>query len=301
MLALLALISCSSDKADVGRQQAQEPGGVNSQTLQSSGSSPAESYSLEITPFNATKTSRLFAVLRGFDLTHAEIEWLVNGAPAANPGVSEFDASVAQKTDKIQARAVIQGKEILSNIVQIGNSPPEIGRVKIMPEVFKPGDPLYVDASGTDIDGDQVTLSYEWIKNGEPAGNSRQIQVSLKRGDKISVRITPFDGTDYGRSGILHREIVNLPPTITDSRTYLFDGKRYSQQISASDPDGDPLAYSLKSSPSGMSIDSSSGLITWDVPSDFTGKALFAVSVTDGHRGEVTQDFTLDIKPEQKK
>jgi hypothetical protein len=50
-----------------------------------------------------------------------------------------------------------------------------------------------------------------------------------------------------------------------------------------------------------MRIDSSSGLITWDVPSDFIGKASFTVAVADGHGGEATQDITLEIKPEQKK
>jgi len=297
----LFLLSCSSDKPDVSKQQAQEPSGVHSQTSQPVGSATGGSYSLEIVPINATRTSRVYAVPHGFNLSEAKIEWLVNGTQVANPKTSEFEASVTKKNDKIQARAIIQGKEIISNIVQIGNSPPEISRVKIMPEVFKPEDTLSVDASGADVDGDEVTFSYEWIKNGEPAGNSRQIQLSLKRGDKLSVKITPFDGTDYGRSGVLNREIVNLPPMITDNRKYLFDGKRYSHQINATDPDGDSLTYSLKKAPSGMRIDSASGLITWDVPSDFTGKSSFTVAVADGHGGEVTQDLTLEIKPEQKK
>jgi len=296
----LFLLSCSSDKTDVSRQ-AHELGDMRSQTSQPVGSTTGGSSSLEIVPVNATRTSRLYAVPHGFNLSEAKIEWLVNGTLVTSPKLTEFDASVTKKNDKIQARAIMQGKEIASNIVQIGNSPPDISRVKIMPEVFKPGDTLSVDASGTDVDGDEVTLSYEWTKNGEPAGNSRQIQLSLKRGDKLSVKITPFDGTDYGRSGVLNREIVNLPPMITDNRKYLFDGKRYSHQINATDPDGDSLTYSLKKAPSGMRIDSSSGLITWDVPSDFTGKASFTVAAADGHGGEVTQDLTLEIKPEQKK
>jgi len=177
----------------------------------------------------------------------------------------------------------------------------EISRVKIIPEVFRRGDTLRVDATGNDIDGDEVALSYEWTKNGEPAGKGRQLEVVVKRGDKISVKITPFDGTDYGRAGILQRDIVNLPPHITDNRKYIFDGKRYSQQIIASDPDGDSLTYSLKKAPGGMLIDSSSGIITWDVPAHFLGKASFTVAVTDGHDGEATQDLALEIKAEQKK
>jgi hypothetical protein len=274
---------------------------MNAQAPQTVGSATGGFYSLEVVPVNATKASRLYAVVHGFNPSDSKIEWLVNGEKVASPKVSEFDTSVTKKNDRIQARAIIRDQEILSNIVQIGNSPPELSMIKIMPEVFKPGDTLSVDVAGTDADGDEVALSYEWTKNGESAGNSRQMQGILKKGDKISVKITTFDGTDYGRSGILHREIVNIPPMITDNRKYLFDGKRYSHQISASDPDGDPLAYSLKNAPKGMQINSSSGLIVWDVPPDFIGKASFSVSVSDNRGGESTQELSLEIKPEQKK
>ena len=76
-----------------------------------------------------------------------------------------------------------------------------------MPEVFKAGDALYIEASGSDIDGDAVTIIYEWIKNREPAGSSKQIGIPIKRGDKISVKITPFDGEAYGKPIVLNREI----------------------------------------------------------------------------------------------
>lgn len=296
----LFLFSCSSDKSNVENQRAQGTDDAT-QTSHAGGSATGGAQSLEIVPLNATKSSRIYAVAHGFNLSEATIVWLVNGKEVSNPVASQFDASVTKKTDKVQARAMVQGLEILSNIIQIGNSPPEISRIKIMPEVFKPGDALRVDASGTDIDGDEVTLSYEWTKNGEPAGNGSKIEASIKKGDKISIKITPFDGTVYGQAGILHREIMNLPPMIKDNRKYSFDGDRYVHQINASDPDGDRLTYSLKKAPSGMNIDSSSGLISWNVPPDFTGKASFTVAVADGHGGEATQELSLEIKPEQKK
>jgi len=298
-IVLLFLLSCSSDKTDVGKLQTVGTD-IGTGTPQADSSVTSASHSLEIAPLNATKASRLYVVPHGFDLSGAKIEWLVNGMPAPNPRSSEFDASTAKKGDSVQARAVIDGKELVSNVVQIRNSPPEISRVKIVPEVLKPGDFLGVDAAGTDIDGDDVTLSYQWTKNGESAGEGWQLRTHLKRGDKISVTITPFDGTDYGRAGTIKREIVNMPPTISDDRKYLFDGKRYSQQVHATDPDGDDLAFSLRNAPAGMKIDPSSGDITWDVPNEFIGKASFTIVVNDGHGGEATQLFTLEIKQEQK-
>ena len=41
---------------------------------------------------------------------------------------------------------------------------PELTSIKIMPEIFKAGDTLYVDVVGSDIDGDEVTILYEWTK-----------------------------------------------------------------------------------------------------------------------------------------
>lgn len=185
-------------------------------------------------------------------------------------------------------------------VIKVTNTPPELSRVKIMPEVFKPGDTLYVDVSGSDIDGDEVKILYEWTKNGMPAGNDKRIEGQIKRGDRVSVKITPFDGEVNGRTIILHREIGNLPPMIIENKEFNFDGKVYTYQIKAEDPDGDSLSFSLKSSPSGMVIDPTTGLIHWKVPSGFRGKSIITVSVTDGHGGESVQSLTFEITPEQK-
>jgi hypothetical protein len=183
----------------------------------------------------------------------------------------------------------------MSNIIEIKNAPPEIKRVKILPEIFKPGDTLSVDVSGNDADGDEVTIIYEWTKNGEPAGNGKRLEVPVTRGDKISVSITPFDGDVNGPAVILKREIGNMPPMIIEDRKFWFDGNIYKHQIKATDPDGDVLTYSLKVAPTGMTINSSTGLIQWNAPQDLNKKIPITVSVTDGNGGEASQSFTLDI------
>ena len=249
---------------------------------------------LEIAPTNATSSSIVYAVPHGFNLFDTKIEWVVNGIRTDNPSSYQFKAT--RKGDKIQAKAIIQGKEVLSNVIQIGNSPPVISKVRILPEVFKPGDTLSVEAFGSDADKDEVTISYEWTKNGEPAGNTNKIGVSPKRGDKIDVKITPFDGEAYGRSVILHREIKNMPPMVVEYKEVGFDGKNYSCQVTATDPDDDALTYSLKTAPPDMKIDPSTGLIKWNVPPDFKGKTPITVGVNDGHGGEALQGLTIEIK-----
>ena len=285
---VLLLFSCSSEKPAV--EESQKP----------SVSVPSADISLESTPSSATRNSKIYAVPHGFTLSDANIEWIVNGYSALSSLPEQFNTTGIKKNDKVQAKTTIQGKEILSNIIQIRNSPPEISSIKILPEIFKPGDALYVEAAGSDIDGDEVTISYEWTKNGEPAGDSKQINTQLKKGDKIDVKITPYDGETYGRSIVLHREIANSPPMITEGKNHNFDGNIFTYQIQAVDPDGDTLTYSLKSAPSGMTINPSSGLIKWNVPPEFQGKVSFTVSVKDGRNGEALQSFNLEIKPEKK-
>jgi len=302
IIALFFFLSCSSEQpAEVISQKPSEAENTVVSGISKEAIFVGEHIvSLEIAPTDASRNSVIYVIPRGFNLTDAKIEWLVNGKLTNTPVAHQFKAVDAKKGDEVQAKAIIQGKEILSNIIQIKNTPPEISKVKILPEIFKPGDTLSVEVSGSDIDGDEVTINYEWTKNGEPAGNDKKIETSLKRGDKISVRITPFDGEAHGRTVILHREIANMPPVIMEGKKYDFDGKTYSYQVKATDPDGDPLTYSLKSAPPGMTINPSTGLIQWSVPSDFKGNASFTVNVTDGHGGEVMQRFTLEIMPEKR-
>lgn len=287
-IALFLLLACSKEKpAETGDQMSPRKGEV--------------SYSIEITPLNATRNSTVYLVPNGFAVSDAKIDWLVNGKPASASVPDQLNTNETRKHDTVQARAIINGKEILSNTVQIMNSPPEISKMKILPEVFNPGDTLSIEASGSDIDGDGVSISYEWTRNESPAGNGPHIEGTLKRGDKISIKIIPFDGEDYGRTVVLHREIVNMPPMIIEDKKYMFNGKVYTYQVNAADADGDTLTYTLKKAPPGMTINPTTGLIKWNVPPDFNGKFHFTVSVTDGNGGEATQSFTLNLMLEQKR
>jgi hypothetical protein len=297
LLFLVAVLSCSSEKSpEMSGQETQKPEGAPSSAVTGDG----KPFSAQIIPTDATRGSTIHLVSQGFSPADVRITWVVNNSimDTVSP---RFHAAEVKKGDKIYAKVVFQGQEIISNTIEIGNSSPVLTSIKILPEIFKPGDTLSVEAVASDPDGEPVEISYQWTVNGVPAGTGKQLEAPLRKGDKIDIRITPADEESAGRAVILHREIANLPPVLQDGKKYAFDGKTFSYQIRASDPDGDALSYSLKAAPSAMRIDSSTGFITWDAPSDFTGKASFAVSVADGHGGEVTQDLTLEIKPEQKK
>ena len=301
VIVLFLFFSCSSEKpADIVKEKPAEKKDIKvSKTEAPLAAAGSVQYLLEITPLDASRSSVLSMMSKGFSLSDTEIEWMVNGNPVIGETSAQFKAIGTKKGDTVQARAVVKGREVLSNSIKIKNAAPELTKIKIMPETFKLGDTLYVDVVGNDMDGDEVTILYEWTKNGEPTGKEKQIGVPIKRGDKISIKLTAFDGESYGQPVVLRREIGNMPPVIMEDKAFIFNGKRFLYQVKASDPDNDPLTYSLKTAPPGMAIEKTTGLIKWEVPQDFKGKVSVTVIANDGHGGESIYTFAFSIEPEK--
>ncbi len=250
----------------------------------------------EITPRDAVRGTIFYAVSKNTNLVAQKVTWFVNGVPVADTSGSFFKASEVKRGDMVQAGITADGSNIFSNTVEIKNSPPEITNLKIMPEIFKPGDMLYSDATTSDADGDPVTLSYEWTKNGAAAGTGQKLDAVLKRGDRISVKVSPYDGIDYGDSIVMERELLNLPPIIEEHTIFTFDGSTYTYQVKAVDPDGDSLMYSLESAPDGMQIDPANGLVKWTVPPDFKGVRDVSVIVKDGNGGTARYNLKITVQ-----
>ena len=83
-ISLLLIVSCSSEKpAGVGGQRPSEVG-------KSSSGAP---YSLEIIPVDAARNSTLFLTSKGFNLSDAKVEWLVNESPAISSPSEQFKLS----------------------------------------------------------------------------------------------------------------------------------------------------------------------------------------------------------------
>lgn len=72
-------------------------------------------------------------------------------------------------------------------------------------------------------------------------------------------------------------------------------GREYVTVVTGSDPDGDPVRFELVNGPTGMTIDSKTGVIRWPNPA-ITATALpIEVRSTDGRSGVATATFTLNV------
>jgi len=179
--------------------------------------------------------------------------------------------------------------------VAVRNASPEIRGVQFVGGDGRPGNTLGVVAEGYDADGDPVQLEIAWRKNGQPAGTGNRLTAPVKRGDKVIVTVTPFDGKDRGISATLSREILNTPPAIEGQEQFQVSDNAVTFHVRASDADGDPLTFSIKDAPAGMSIDPGTGWVRWVTSPGTAGKVPFTVIVSDGSGGESSARFTVTI------
>jgi len=90
--------------------------------------------------------------------------------------------------------------------------------------------------------------------------------------------------------------LFNIPPVIeSDPVTTAKEGVVYAYDIEATDPNGDTLTYSLTVSPTGMTINSTTGAISWTPTEDQIGENEVLVEVSDGSKS-ATQSFTITVE-----
>ena len=117
--------------------------------------------------------------------------------------------------------------------------------------------------------------------------------------DGVGIVATPNvgawgDAAGAGFSGGTY-STPNSPPTITTTPgTGGTVGFNYSYDANATDPENDPLTWSLVSGPTGMTINSTTGLVSWTPTSGQVGANAVTIRVTDG-TNNVDQSWTITV------
>jgi hypothetical protein len=222
------------------------------------------------------------------------------GASPPEPQAPVASAGEGVTWDKIKADpgtasgAAGSGEQNNPSLLK-GNSPPQIQSANFVAGAGAGGDAIAVVATTIDADGDPVKIDYAWTVNGEPAGNGTRLDKAVRRGDFVTVTMTPSDGKSQGRAVTLRSQVNNAPPQISGVVDVRLAGDVYTARIQASDPDGDQIRYALVSGPTGMSVDPADGAIKWNVPADFKGKAVFMVSARDKSGAQSTHAATITV------
>lgn len=129
------------------------------------------------------------------------------------------------------------------------NQPPVVRSASIVPHPLILSRPISAQADTSDPDGDLVTARYQWRLNDQSlVGETHAIlsSVDLHRGDRLSVSVTPYDGTIEGAPVQVESVVENTPPEVTKlafGPEEIYVGISVQAQVSATDADQDPIEY----------------------------------------------------------
>ena len=141
--------------------------------------------------------------------------------------------------------------------ISLGNTPPVITSLAILPSAPRTNDTLRAEVSASDPDlpeapgaGQAVTLTYEWLRNGVvvpgQAGSTFDLSQFGDRGDTIAVRVTASDG-ELSTSAMESVVVANTAPTVSVALDV--PSPTTNQIVTAtamsSDADSDPLTYAF--------------------------------------------------------
>lgn len=156
-------------------------------------------------------------------------------------------------------------------------------------------------ANDSDADGDFIAL----LDVGEAAHGTLAIEDGRIRytprpdfngSDAFTYRIVDSAGNVAGATVAVTVEAVNDAPELAPIDDYeIVEGVTLQLAVSASDIDGDALAFRLDQAPAGATIDAATGAITWTASGPGTA-VVFTVTVGDGS-AEASRSFTVTVLP----
>jgi hypothetical protein len=92
-------------------------------------------------------------------------------------------------------------------------------------------------------------------------------------------------------------EVPNLPPTFTSKPSFgAIADELYTYQIEAADPENQTLTYDLLIQPEGMSLDATTGLLTWTPTLDQLGPHTVKVAAFDPLGLGASRTYTLTVR-----
>ena len=303
LLGIASLPGCSSETAGVSGA-ATPPAGNNH---------PPSIRSARIVPIPLVLSEPVSVQVDGDDLDRDPLtfryQWLVNGEPV--PGATGFQLSSEplKRGNRVSVEVTpldgkTEGTPYRTESAVVGNTPPIVSRVTIEPGQIRVGDVLRAQVAGTDADHDEVHYRFRWWKNNRLVSEGEEETfdtAELLRDDVIAVSVVPRDEVGEGKEVFsVTMTIANSPPKITSSPNSAVEEGRYQYAMTAVDPEGDPISFSLETAPSGMTIDQKNGRVEWRIPAESKGSFRVKAVAQDDRGGWAFQEFDLTVTPPAK-
>jgi hypothetical protein len=314
LLAAIGIVHYSGimdQKADAPRQTAVGAGQVDSVVAQPADNKAPVVINAMIEPSSPSASTALEV---RYDVNDPEgdavtcdIRWFVDAQVVLEGTNTTLQPGPYREGSTVYAEVVpadrySSGTVFTTSPVTIPNTPTSVTAVTLSPARAYLGSIITATPAGMGLDGDPIQFQYQWRVNGSPVGAASSQNVfdttGLRKRDSISVMVTYSTGQASAGPVISNTLILeNRKPVITSVPQTGLQGSTYLYQVVAMDPDGDTLKYRLQKFPEGMTIDSSAGLIRWELPKGvmFTGRneVKVAVMVDDGDGGTDSQEYSL--------
>jgi hypothetical protein len=195
-------------------------------------------------------------------------EWFVNGRLVASEEGSQFSTAGLRPGDRIKARVTAadssgRGEPFATGEVTLQENLSGIDSVVLSPSPVRTGTTVLTArpflAPGA---SPNLKLTYHWTVAGKALDtDGPSISLSgLKSGDRIMVEAMALAGTQRGNPFRVSATVTNDAPVITGIALSSQDSTGYRYQVSATDPDNDPVSFQLVSGPPGTAI-GSAGLL----------------------------------------
>ncbi len=246
--------------------------------------SPPTIESVEIFPAQAFENSTLECQVSGEadldgDLVTLEYAWAVDGNTVAGATAPTLTGIAFDKNQSVTCTATpndgtVDGDPVTSSPREILNTPPTVAAAVISPATATEASTLVCSAdTPADVDpADTVTLTFDWLIDGAtvltesaPAdGTSALDGTYFDRGDLVTCRITPGDGTDTGTpvesNGVV---IENTPPEVSGVTIEPDPATRADTLVCShempTDIDGDTVTLSYAWAVDGNPVDGADG------------------------------------------
>ena len=229
------------------------------------GNAPPVIYDVAMTPNPAYDGDTLTCVpgytedVDGTTFFTYDYRWSVAGVDVPGVFTDTLPSGYFVKDQNVQCRVRANdgsdyGDFVAAPEAYILNTPPVINSVSIGPGDAKTNDIVSASVDATDIDGDELVVSYSWYVSGVPISSFPSLNgaTDFEKGDTVYLEVTVSDGEDDSAPAISETiTILNTPPigptvevTPTDPVTGA-DSIVCSMAGEGDDVDGDDLTYTI--------------------------------------------------------